>query len=147
MNYKKNGESLWTARGLRIALPLVFLMAGCQSRAPQQVRSVEPVRVTTPVKAVAPTTQASRAQEGSIATCQRELLALSKVNQRMYAQKKAEFDQLVARASVYTSVRDDIGSQTKDTMDALYKFKTQKLCSDIELAVRQSLISAGENLK
>ncbi|SNY62259.1 hypothetical protein SAMN02744775_00763 [Enterobacter sp. CC120223-11] len=80
-------------------------------------------------------------------TCQRELIALSKVNQRSYAQKKAEFDLLLSRASVYTSVRDEIGAETKDTMDALYKFKTQKLCSDIEIAVRQSLISTGESIK
>ncbi|AST78850.1 TPA: hypothetical protein JD342_18395 [Citrobacter freundii] len=69
------------------------------------------------------------------------------MNQHQYAKKKAAFDQLLDSASVYTSVREDIGSQTRDTMDALYKYKTQKLCSDIEQTVRQSLINRGESFK
>jgi hypothetical protein len=87
------------------------------------------------------------APEGEATACQRELLALSKVSQSAYSQKKAAFDALLSSASVYTSVRGDIGSQTRETMDALYKYKTQKLCSDIEQSVRQSLISRGENFK
>jgi hypothetical protein len=80
-------------------------------------------------------------------TCQQELLALSKVNQAAYAQRKASFDDLLASASVYTNVRGDIGEDTRTTMDALYKYKTQKLCSDIEQSVRQALINRGENFK
>jgi len=141
----KRREYLWTIHSLKIALPLAFLVVGCQNRVPQKTRPVEPTRVSAPVQA--PEAAQSSQGRSSMATCQRELIALSKVNQRSYAQKKAEFDLLLSRASVYTSVRDEIGAQTKDTMDALYKFKTQKLCSDIEIAVRQSLLSTGESIK
>ena len=79
--------------------------------------------------------------------CQQELLALSKVNQTAYAQRKASSDNLLASASVYTNIRGDISEDTRTTMDALYKYKTQKLCSDIEQSVRQSLINRGENVK
>ena len=89
----------------------------------------------------------SDTQTGGVTSCQRELVALSQLNTSLYTQKKQRFDELLARATVYTGVRNDIGSQTKDTLDALYKYKTQKLCSEIEHAVRQSLLSTGEEIK
>lgn len=79
--------------------------------------------------------------------CQKELMALSKVNKRMYARKKNEFAQLLNSTSLYSSVRGEIAGQTQNTMDALYQYKTQKLCSDIEQSVRESLIQRGESLK
>lgn len=53
----------------------------------------------------------------------------------------------LASASVNTNIRGDISEDTHTTMDALYKYKTQKLCIDIEQSVRQSLINRGENVK
>lgn len=93
-------------------------------------------------------TNAVNDSEGGIASnCERELLALSKVNQNAYAQMKSAFDTLLKSASVYTEVRDEIGAETRGTMDSLYKYKTQKLCSDIQQSVRESLISNGEKFK
>ncbi|WP_407435586.1 hypothetical protein [Lelliottia sp.] len=77
-------------------------------------------------------TPVEMASDSSVTNCQRELTALSKINGRLYVQKKAALDDLLASASVYASVRGDIASQTKDTMDALFKYRTQKLCSDIQ---------------
>ena len=85
--------------------------------------------------------------DGAATQCQRELLALSKVNPAAYAEKKQAFDTLLRNASVYSAVRDDINAQTKDTLDSLYKYKTQKLCSDIEQAIQQGLISRGEGVR
>ncbi|WP_230354408.1 hypothetical protein [Lelliottia sp. WAP21] len=85
--------------------------------------------------------------EGEVTNCQRELLALSKIDQTIYAQKKKSFEDLLSGASIYTSVRNDIDIKTKNTIDALYKFKTQNLCSDIEQSVRQALISRGDVAK
>jgi len=75
------------------------------------------------------------------------MLALAKVNPRLYAQKKMAFDELLSSAAIYTKVRNKIGDQTRDTMDALYRYKTQKLCSDIGQALLQSLVNRGESIK
>lgn len=143
-------------RALNILLIItpVFL-AGCQHHSQSQSSagsnsSIPVVSAPLPSPQITPATQEVanvETSEGAASHCQKELIALSKVNQHQYAKKKAAFDQLLDSASVYTSVREDIGSQTRDTMDALYKYKTQKLCSDIEQTVRQSLINRGESFK
>lgn len=83
----------------------------------------------------------------SVAECQRDLQALSKVNPQLYSQNKSRFDELLNQASVYTSVRERVDMQTKDTVDAMYKYKTRIVCSDIKQMVYQSLINSGESLK
>ncbi|MBT1713854.1 hypothetical protein KK116_06185 [Enterobacter dykesii] len=136
----------------------LLMLTGCQHSQSNEVRSGSeipaslsyvPAPVITP-KAPAPKIarpELTSSESGAASTCQRELIVLSKVNQRLYAQKKAAFDELISSVSVYTAVREDINPQTKDTMDAFYKFKTQKICSDIEQAVRQALINRVENFK
>lgn len=89
----------------------------------------------------------NKPSEKGVAICQSQLLALSKVNNELYLQKKKVFDNLISGASAYTIVREDIDIETKETLDALYKFKTQKLCNDIEQTLRQTLITQGENIK
>lgn len=85
--------------------------------------------------------------EGPVEQCQRELSALGKINVDMYEKRRVAFSGLLKNASVYSSLRQDINSQTKETVDALYKYKTQKLCHDIEQDLQQALISHGENLQ
>lgn len=63
--------------------------------------------------------------------CKHELDALKKINQHVYAKRKGQFDLLVSEASVYNSVRSDVGSLTRNTVDAFYRYKSDKLCADI----------------
>lgn len=91
--------------------------------------------------------QAGMKTEGPVEQCQRELSALGKINTDMYEKRRVAFSGLLKNASVYSSLRQDINNQTKETVDALYKYKTQKLCHDIEQDLQQALISHGENLQ
>lgn len=152
--YRKSNRYVKKALKILLMIAPAFL-TGCQQHSqselvtgknssPSVVSSPLPSPQITPAAQKAPSVEVS---EGAASVCQKELIALSKVNQNQYAKKKAAFEQLLDSASVYTSVREDIGSQTRDTMDALYKYKTQKLCSDIEQTVRQSLINRGESFK
>lgn len=142
------------AGGLALAL---FALTGCQ------VTDVPPVSAVTPVaraesfpappspgiQPAGDTPQAAALPDsdaGDVSRCQRQLKALSRINPRLYARRRAAFDDLLARAAVYTAVRDEVGLQTRETMDALYKFKTRKICNDIEQTVGQALVSAGERL-
>jgi hypothetical protein len=134
-----------------IFISTLLTTGGCQQTKPGDTQTMSEPEATYTAPAITPgssmpeskmtSSQSTASAEGSASTCQRELVALSKINQRLYAQKKAAFNELISSASVYTAVRDDITAQTKDTMDAFYKFKTQKICSDIEQTVRQALIS------
>lgn len=82
-----------------------------------------------------------------VSLCKRELNSLQKINPAVYSAKKASFDGLVRNASIYTSVRGDVDVQTKSTMDALYKYKTNQVCDQIKRAVMTGLIRRGESVR
>lgn len=92
---------------------------------------------------------AERPSEGddAIFTCQRDLDSLRKVNDKAWTSRKADFDALVSGVSVYASVRGSVSSKTRDTLDALYRYKTNQICTQIERDVLEGLISRGESIR
>ncbi|MDU6925262.1 hypothetical protein [Franconibacter helveticus] len=140
-----------------LAVTGALLISGCQnnkSLPPEQAAQETETPAQTAQSAPLPTPQMTSAQaeesqasEGSATICQRELAALSKINPSVYAVKKQAFETLLQTATSYSAVRSDINEQTRDTLDALYKYKTQKICNDIEQAIQQGLISRGESIK
>lgn len=127
-----------------------LLLAGCASKntvtslVSPQVESV-PQTVETPPEAVVE--PQPEVKENRMGLCQKELASLKTVNPRAYAVRKAYFDNLVKTASVYTAVRGEVNSLTKDTLDALYKYKTNQVCAEIERDVLNGLIRKGESVK
>lgn len=63
--------------------------------------------------------------------CRRALDALKKVDMPLYNKRKVEFDRLISGASLYNGVRGDVGDNTQSAVDALYRFRADKLCADI----------------
>lgn len=77
--------------------------------------------------------------------CRRELEALKKIDSAVYNKRKAEFDKLVSGASLYNGIRSDVGNYTQNAVDALYRFRSDKLCADISADVLHNL-SKKENM-
>lgn len=71
--------------------------------------------------------------------CRRELDILKKIDNTVYTKRKVEFDKLLTGASLYTGVRNEVGHYTQSTVDALYRFKADKLCADISNDVLNGL--------
>lgn len=120
-----------------------LLLAGCASESPvtslvTPLVEPDPVVVETPPPPPEPT---------RISRCQSELASLQTISPRAYAARKANFDSLVQNASVYSAVRGEVNSNTKDTLDALYKFKTNQVCADISQDVLNGLIRKVESVK
>lgn len=136
-----------------IASVLILTISGCSGhghfrRAPAGGAHVTPEQ--RPSASSAPTKTATDMQDtasGPVQTCMRELISLSKVNPQVYSEKKQVFDGLMKNATVYSTVRGNISDSTRDMMDALYKYKTQKICDDIEHSVQQALVEHGENIR
>ncbi|WP_289703593.1 hypothetical protein [Escherichia coli] len=63
--------------------------------------------------------------------CRRELDALKKVDINVYNKRKSEFDKLISDAVIYNGVRGDVRDYTQGAIDALYRFRSDKLCADI----------------
>ncbi|QPT13772.1 hypothetical protein I6G37_01700 [Serratia rubidaea] len=121
-----------------------LLLTGCQSKKPRSLVSPPVTVAPVPVPVVPPPPEK---KESRISLCQSELASLKKVNPKAYALRKAYFDSLVNSVSVYGAVRGNVNTQTKDTLDALYKYKTNQACSMIERDVLDALIRKGESVK
>ncbi|WP_127353656.1 hypothetical protein [Enterobacter bugandensis] len=139
---------------LRIIVSVLILtISGCSDHGHLQRTSAVGAHVTSeqrPPASTAPAKTATAMQDtasGPVQTCMRELISLSKVNPQAYSEKKRVFDGLMKNATVYSTVRGNISDSTRDMMDALYKYKTQKICDDIEHSVQQALVEHGENIK
>lgn len=133
---------------LGVMLCSSLLLAGCQNKA--KIDPLEKYRVSTvqtPPQQISVLSPPAPTKTSKIALCQNELASLKQINPKAYAIKQADFDHLVNNASVYSSIRGDINTSTKDTLDALYKYKTNRLCAAIEREVLQGLIQRGESVK
>ncbi len=141
-----------------MSLAALFLLTGCHSnkgnlaQASPEASSPAQLVPAPSEEALSPNAPSTLENEdasakGSATICQHELAALAKINPAKYATQKVVFDNLLKSASVYSMVRSDVNADTKDIMDTLYKYKTQKICNDIEQAIHDSLIARGENVK
>ncbi|EAS0547997.1 hypothetical protein EX404_25105 [Salmonella enterica] len=76
---------------------------------------------------------------GKMERCRRELEALKKIDLSVYNKRKLEFDKLISGAALYSGVRKDVGDYTQSAVDALYRFRSDKLCADISIDVLNNL--------
>ncbi|TGB99012.1 hypothetical protein FEK50_20200 [Escherichia sp. E2586] len=102
-----------------------MLLGGCESKP-----GIKPLQQTTEIKSASSSGDRLDDVE-KMERCRRELEALKKIDSAVYNKRKAEFDKLVSGASLYNGVRSDVGNYTQSAVDALYRFRSDKLCADI----------------
>ncbi|EAU6886213.1 hypothetical protein EH284_23335 [Salmonella enterica] len=95
--------------------------------------------VTHPIVQRGVSSSSSVSADSVVARCDRELKALKRLDGRRYAQRKAQFDRLMAGASLYAGIRTDVSGGTQETVDAMYRFRTGKLCAEISQDVLDAL--------
>lgn len=119
-------------------LAAIVLLNGCQN---QKKNTTKP---TTNVQTVDPRVEmeAQRLQQ-----CQRDLEALSSLKTENYTQSKQAFDRLMSGAAQYANLRTRVNMETQDTVDALYRYRVNLLCAQINQAVLSSLAERGEALR
>lgn len=76
--------------------------------------------------------------------CHRELKALQKIDAKQYSVRQRQFDRVMASASLYAGIREAVQGNTQGAVDALYRFKADKLCADISQDVLNGLSRLGE---
>ena len=107
-----------------------FFITGC-------VAKKTPSLVTSSGEAVSPPTNSEG--EVDMVQCEKELSALGSVNQLRYSELKDRFERVMHGASGYTTVRNAVNPETRNAIDALYKFQAVKLCSEIRGEMLNSL--------
>lgn len=132
---------------LATLLPLTMLLiAGCSTK--PNVKNNAPIRkqpVQTvsqqPVTAIEPP---PTKEKDPINYCRQALQSLKQINSNKALKYNDAFNNLVGAASQYNSVRTSISQSTRQAVDAMYQFKTAKLCADIDKELLDSLIYRGE---
>lgn len=127
-----------TACLLPASLLLAMTLAGCQNvkRPVTQVNNVSAMRAEEQDKKQR---EAERMQQ-----CQRELEAMRSMDPEKYQKFKREFDTLMSGAAQYAGMRPRVNTDTQETVDALYRYRTNRLCADISTTMMTGLAERGE---
>ncbi|EBS3707161.1 hypothetical protein EHB58_24000 [Salmonella enterica subsp. enterica serovar Hull] len=79
------------------------------------------------------------AQSSAMESCSRELKALRRLDAQLYSRRKAQFDRLMSNAAIYAGLRTDVAGSTREAVDAMYRFRTSRLCAEISRDVLDAL--------
>jgi hypothetical protein len=119
-------------------LGLVLLASGCQQQ-------TKPVISPSPKPVKEPSREEIDAK--NLKQCQEELNALQSVKPREYADLKKRLDTLMGSAAQYSNLRARVANDTQVTVDALYRYKVNLLCSTVNQALLNGLAEKGEAAK
>ncbi|HGJ4005743.1 TPA: hypothetical protein ACJGL8_004644 [Salmonella enterica subsp. enterica] len=102
------------------------------------------VPIQPPTVTVRPVVEIQDAPVSAMESCSRELKALKRLDSRLYNRRKAQFDRLMSSASLYAGLRSDVAGGTRETVDAMYRFRTGRLCAEISRDMLDALARQGE---
>jgi len=126
---------------LLMCLGIAVLLSGCGGG-----KRLGPVAKQAAVVQEAEISQAQREAE-RMAQCQKELEAIKGINPEQHKTFRQEFDRLMSGAAQYAGLRTQVNTGTQETVDALYRYKVNRLCADISQAALTGLSDRGERLK
>ncbi|OWF74443.1 hypothetical protein B4907_22060 [Yersinia kristensenii] len=122
-------------------IPIVFvlclLLAGCQMENSQS--HIKPQKIN----AQSSETKSSAAEADRLGLCQRQLEALQKIDTAKYGVYQQRFDTLMNSAAEYAGVRTNVNVDSQDTLDALYHYRVNLFCSEINQVLLTGLAERG----
>ncbi|WP_346828455.1 hypothetical protein [Serratia inhibens] len=130
-----------TACLLPASLLLAMTLTGCQN-------VKRPVTLVNNVSAIRAEEQDKKQREAErMQQCQGELEAMRNIDPEKYQKFKREFDTLMSGAAQYAGMRPRINTDTQQTVDALYRYRTNRLCADISTTMMTGLADRGERIQ
>ncbi|MBW4204129.1 hypothetical protein JW319_22505 [Enterobacter cloacae subsp. cloacae] len=79
--------------------------------------------------------------------CQKELNILKGVSAEKYTIYKRTFDGLMSGAAQYAGLRKEVNANIQETVDALYRYKVNRLCAEVSQVALEALVERGEQVK
>lgn len=116
-------------------LLLTTLLSGCKAPVRPQVTGLRPTAT--------PTEQPLGRGVQHLQQCQQQLKILSTLQDVSYPPTQREFDRLMRGAAQYAGLRTRVNESTQDTVDALYRYRVNLLCAQINQAVLNRLAEKG----
>ncbi|CAI1017669.1 Uncharacterised protein [Serratia proteamaculans] len=111
------------------------MLNGCQS---------SKKTVTTATASPAMKNEKAERDASDLKQCQKNLNVLSRLHTTTYPSLKKNFDNLMLGASQYAGVRFQVNGQSQETIDALYRYRVSYLCSEIQQAALEVLVTRAE---
>lgn len=113
-----------------------LVLGGCVGKRPSPA---------SPPDAAQSAKKAHAAQDAARLTqCQKELEVLKNLNPAQHKTFSQAFVRLMSGAAQYGGLRPQVNTQTQETVDALYRYKVNRLCADITQATLTGLATRGE---
>ncbi|WP_061799594.1 hypothetical protein [Serratia ficaria] len=132
--------NVFTARcagALAILIMSVATLSGCAGKNSAGAISVKKVSQSNPNE---------KSDEQRIALCQQRVNSLKNINPQSYQKRIDYFNGLLSNASGYAGIRSNVDESTRKAIDALYKYKTEKFCADVEHELMSDLSNRVESL-
>ena len=127
-----------------------LLLAGCQLLPLSENQTTE----ATPDVTLAPAPVLTNAEpehspkydgdQARLQQCQGQLDALKTMDPAEYKRMRSTFDYLMNGAAQYADVRNKTNADTQDTVDSLYRYRSNLLCAQIAQRLLDSLTNRGE---
>lgn len=89
----------------------------------------------------------SNGETERLSNCQKELNILNGVSPEKYILYKRTFDGLMSGAAQYAGLRNEVNQDIQETVDALYRYKVNRLCAEVSQVALQALVERGEQFK
>ncbi|WP_336804086.1 hypothetical protein [Erwinia aphidicola] len=83
-------------------------------------------------------------QQEMLDRCEKELDALKTVSPENYRSRMTAFSELMAAANQYATIRNEMDERTTSTVDALYQYRTSRICAGISWILLKALSENGE---
>lgn len=77
--------------------------------------------------------------EEQLKLCQKQLSTLQSIKDQQYQPYKQAFDSIMKNASQYARLRTSVNVDTQETVDALYRYRVNYLCAEVNQAVLTQL--------
>jgi hypothetical protein len=73
--------------------------------------------------------------------CEKELHVLKDIDNEKYIALSGKFQQMMKGAAGYSKVRSGVNQSTQDAIDALYRYSSTKICTEIRAETLEALAS------
>ncbi|QNQ55465.1 hypothetical protein [Serratia liquefaciens] len=125
-------------KNIPLAFVLCLLLAGCQIE--NSKNHIKPQNANAQIGDA----KVSAADEtAKLGLCQRQLEALQKIDSAKYGIYQQRFDTLMNSAAEYAGVRTNVNVDSQDTLDALYHYRVNLFCSEINQVLLTGLAERG----
>lgn len=130
---------------LNKAPQLMVMLVACLLTACQSTLKTADITQDEENLSVAPVAEAEADRETlRLQQCHQTLDALRTIQPAHYNQT---FEHLMKGAAHYASLRAHINSEAQETIDALYRYRVNKLCAQIDQAILLGLVQQGESVQ